>query len=337
MKLEIALLHQGDPESQNAAARRSAHITDRISKSLLEEYKVHNLFVDDERKWVDKASSLRSSKVLVFNAADLGLYHNNAFESHIVAILETLDLPYTGSSSRTLTTSIDKYTTKLVLQDAGIPTPKVYLLSNVPKEIEFPVILKPRRAYGSRDIAPSSIIKSGKQLEQKINEITNSDSPLKEHILEEYIEYADLPEVTVGFIGNDTTRKVLTPLGFTFGAGYANRPKIRDFESKFTEGSATYGQCVPGPLTLSQPLQQLLAQNTNLIAENLEIADYGRFDFRIKKEGTLLVPYIIDTNANPDLNDDASLFLMTNHEGSNYQQFIRQIVNAARQRYDLKN
>ncbi len=342
MALELILLHQGDPESSHPAARRSSYIAKCIFDSLIQEgYHVKSLHIDTQLKWVDTLNTLqnRRTSTLVFNAADLGLHYNSTFESHIVSLLETMNFPYTGSSSRTLVTSIDKYSTKLQLRDADIPTPAVQLLSNLTsdkiKTIEMPLIVKPRKAYGSQGIAPSSIVKTRAELEHTIETLQSEKTDLNELIVEEYIEYSHLPEVTVGFIGNKKTRMILPPLGFSFGRSYENRPKIRDFDSKFTEGSTTYGQCNAVPIQLPRLLQRALVEYTHKIAENLEITDYGRFDFRIKQNDGNLVPHIIDPNANPDLNDDASLFLMTKNTGRTYTQFIAQIVNAARQRYDL--
>jgi carbamoyl-phosphate synthase large subunit len=50
----------------------------------------------------------------------------------------------------------DKYATHLFLEQHGIGTPEAWLPERLPDELPFPVLVKPRRGFGSRDIFVAS-------------------------------------------------------------------------------------------------------------------------------------------------------------------------------------
>jgi D-alanine-D-alanine ligase len=59
---------------------------------------------------------------IVFNVAE-GVEGRNR-EAHIPALLEFLNIPYTGSDPLTLSLTLDKSMAKMVVMSANIPTPR---------------------------------------------------------------------------------------------------------------------------------------------------------------------------------------------------------------------
>src|SRR5207244_8959377 len=49
----------------------------------------------------------------------------------------------------------DKYLAHLLFEERGIDSPPTWLPEDVPEDVEFPVLVKARRGYGSRHIHPA--------------------------------------------------------------------------------------------------------------------------------------------------------------------------------------
>ena len=84
------------------------------------------------------------------------IVHGRGGEDGVLpAILEQLNIPYTGSSVMSSALTMDKLRTKLCWQGAGLITPKWYLLSSEMdidfciRELGFPVIVKPAQEGSS--------------------------------------------------------------------------------------------------------------------------------------------------------------------------------------------
>ena len=88
----------------------------------------------------------RASIDLVFNLAE-GFGGTNTNEPVVPAMLEALDIPFTGSSAQNMNFTLDKEKTKLVLESYGIPTAPYQLYREGTERrhegIEFPLIVKP--------------------------------------------------------------------------------------------------------------------------------------------------------------------------------------------------
>ncbi len=336
-KKKIIVLHQGQPDYQ--PAQSSWKIKDLIISSINSlGYNTTSLFVDEEFKWVDTLQDCKNQEevVLVFNAADLGLFYNIGFESHIPTILEAVQIPFTGSRGITLANCIDKYNTKILAREEGIPVPTIYLLSKALDNLgtlHYPFILKPRSSYGSKGINIDSVVRYEKELQIQAGKLEQQKELFSAWIVEEYLEEGEYPEITCGFVGNKS-RLFLPPIGFEFSGWYDGKPRIRDYASKFSPESGQYGQCAAKSVVLNRQLQERLEYLTNTIADLFEVQDYGRFDFRLRRTDNGLEPCLIDINANPDLNDDASLFFMSKAYGRDYNFLIERIVDAARERYE---
>ena len=67
--------------------------------------------------------------------------------THLPAMLEMAGVPYTGSSPLGHALALDKVITKILIRDAGLPTPDFVVLSQPgrePRGLNFPLIVKPR-------------------------------------------------------------------------------------------------------------------------------------------------------------------------------------------------
>jgi len=131
-------------------------------------------------------------------------------ESFYPALFEEMRLPYTGSDAYTMTLTLDKWLTKLVLEKHGIDTPRAELVnaSNLAKICEsgpglaFPVIIKPNYEGSSKGIGDNSVVRTIGELAPSLKAALKA---FPEGVLiEEYIEGID---VAVGYlvgVGHDS-------------------------------------------------------------------------------------------------------------------------------------
>ncbi|NOR80666.1 MAG: ATP-grasp domain-containing protein, partial [Methyloprofundus sp.] len=127
-----------------AAAEREISLNsgNAVYQSLLRS-KVNVVAIDVTKTAFEAIKNIHIDRV--FNSI-----HGRGGEDGVLqAVLESLEIPYTGSGVLAAALSMDKLRTKLCWQGAGLVTPKWFLISNecdIEKciaELGFPVIVKP--------------------------------------------------------------------------------------------------------------------------------------------------------------------------------------------------
>jgi D-alanine-D-alanine ligase len=111
---------------------------------------------------------------IIFNATE-ELNGNSGLQSQATALLEALQIPYTGSSSLTLALCQDKIKTKKFLTYHSIPTPRwdyAYLPEHtINSELTYPLIIKPGVRDSNYNASKISILKRKEQLSAKLHEL----------------------------------------------------------------------------------------------------------------------------------------------------------------------
>jgi len=139
----------------------------------------------------------------VFNISEG--YHGRNRESHVPAILEMMDIPYSGSDPLTLALALDKSMTKKFLAYLGILTPRYILIKtineiiNVKGKLRYPLITKPAWEGSSKGIYDRSKADNRQVLEQNIEYLFDK-YPNQPVLIEEYIKGR---EIAVGIVGNN--------------------------------------------------------------------------------------------------------------------------------------
>jgi len=132
-------------------------------------------------------------------------------------VLESIHLPYIGSSPQVMELVLSKYSLKVIWEANGIRTPKfmriVKPFSNAAMNSDlnflsgFPYILKPDREGNSRGLDDSSIVFDRDSLQSKLNELLED---FDEILIEQYLGNAlDIREFTVAMIGNGKSRLLM--------------------------------------------------------------------------------------------------------------------------------
>ncbi|MDB6044503.1 MAG: ddlA [Gammaproteobacteria bacterium] len=220
------------------------------------------------------------------------------YDQHVVAFLELLRQPYTGSNPRGLLLSRDKSLCKQLLAYHRIPTPHFTVFRrgvrvNIPRRLRFPLFVKSTTEDASLGIAQASVVEDAAKLKERIafvHEQVGSDA-----LVEEYIEGREL---YVGVMGNDRLTR-LPVWEMVFGsmpdslAAIATR-KVK-WDKRYQE---KYGITTHAAEDLPAPVVARLDKLSRRIYRALGLSGYARMDFRVTADGQV---YVLEANANPNL------------------------------------
>jgi len=267
---------------------------------------------------------LAAKPALVFNLCE-EFFGQTRMEMNIAALLELLDIPFTGSSAFVLGLSQDKGKTKAILAYNNIPTPP-YQVWQLGKDellagLRFPLIVKPLREDASLGIDNDSLVADGRSLKEQIQKIYRVyGEPV---LIEEYIEGREL---NVSIIGNKSPR-VLPISEIDFSSLAPGLPKICGYAAKWMEDSHEFCHTVPRcPAELPPEIEKEVLRLSLEAYQIMECRDYGRVDIRLSQGG---IPYVLEVNANPDISPDAGLIRSAKAAGFSYQEFIGHLVELA--------
>lgn len=262
---------------------------------------------------------------IVFNIAE-GRGAHRSREAQVPAVLEMLNIPYTGSDPQCLSICLDKPLTKTLVNLAGINTPKwkiiktdSHLKSSDLQDINFPAIVKPAYEGSSKGVRATSFVINGDEaLEEICRQLVNYRQPV---MVEEFVEG---DEITVGITGNSPPEVLgimrILPRVKTDNFVYSLEVK-RDWQKLVDY------EC---PAYLDKEVLLRIKENSLKIFEVLGCRDFARIDFRISKEGT---PYFIEINPLPGLGTYSDLVIMAIKLGWTHQDLITTVFNAALSRY----
>lgn len=259
---------------------------------------------------------------IVFNIAEGWAGRNR--ESLIPALLELLDIPYTGSDALTLGIALDKAMAKRVVSTAGVRTPRYMKISSMEDlssvDMEFPVFVKPNYEGSSKGIRNSSRVREIDDLIAKAKWIL--DTYAQPAIVEEFLPGR---EFTVGIIGNGRPH-VLPIMEVCPGDREAADDEfIYSYETK--SGNLERFR-VPAPIP-----ERLASEITDMavsVFEVIECRDVARIDFRLDEEGR---PHFLEINPLPGLSKVSLLPLQARAAQIGYDDLVKWILTSAWSRY----
>ncbi|HUB06051.1 MAG TPA: ATP-grasp domain-containing protein [Myxococcales bacterium] len=259
---------------------------------------------------------------LVFNIAE-GFKGRNR-EAQVPATLELLDIPYTGSDPAALSIALDKALAKKMVRQHGILTPDFVLMQSgkerLPKEMRFPVIVKPVAEGSSKGVFGKSVVDNEPELRELARELA---ARYRQPALVE--SYIGGREFTVGMLG-ERRPKVLPIMEVVF-TGNDPTP-VYDFQSKLD-----WNQRVryDAPAKLEPAQQREIERAARGVFAALGCRDVARVDFRMDAEGRV---YFLECNPLPGLTPGWSdLVMIAQAGGLDYRGLIGEILACGIRRY----
>jgi D-alanine-D-alanine ligase len=265
----------------------------------------------------------QSSVDIVFNIAE-GLQGRNR-EAHIPALLEFLNIPYTGSDPLTLSLTLDKAMAKKVVMAQNIPTPRFKKVERMEDlgglDLRYPLFVKLCYEGSSKGVRLDSKVLDPQSLEEKTRGLLKTyGSPL---LVEEFVKG---PEFTVGILGNEDP--------FVLGVmhieikGSPPGESIYSLEIKREWEEKVRYHCPPSTApNLLKKIEEVALRSYRA----LECRDVSRVDIRVGEDGT---PYFLEINPLPGLSPVyGDLVIMARGMGWDYARLVKTIFHHALKRY----
>ncbi len=266
----------------------------------------------------------------VLNLCDEG-FNNDAFmELHVPALLETLDIPYSGAGPSCLGLCYDKSLVRGIAQSIDLPVPaETYfnsddLAATIPSV--FPALIKPNYGDSSIGIGRDAVVHSWEEAIACLSRL-REQMPRCPILIQEFLTG---PEYSIGIIGNPGQGyRVLPPLEVDYSRLDPGLPRLLAYESKWVPESPYWSQIGYREARLDEESRRKIVDYSNLLFERLGCRDYARFDFRADGEGEIK---LLEVNPNPGWCWDGKLNLMAEMGGLRYCDLLRLILEAAQER-----
>ena len=264
----------------------------------------------------------------VFNISEG--YSGRNREAQVPALLEMLDIPYSGSDVLTLALTLDKAASKKILYYSGIKSPN-YCVVNTPQDIDiadaqlrYPLFVKPAWEGSSKGIQHNSRVDEKEELKAVVDYLLK-DYAGQPILVEEYIAGR---EFTIGVLGNENPYILgimeISPRVKDEKDFFYSREVKRDWQNRVIY------HCPP-------KIDAFLKKDLERVAKDafkaFECRDVARVDIRVDKLGNA---YFIEINPLPGLSPDyADLVIMARHMGWTHERLIITIFNHALSRYEI--
>ncbi len=262
----------------------------------------------------------------VFNFAE-GHGVSRSREARVPAVLEMLDIPYTGSDPLTLAVTLDKDCAKTLVAAAGVRVPQgcTWQPNEDLTELEtrsklpYPAIIKPAWEGSSKGIRGRCVVDTPQEAIAAIEHLRGEQrQPI---LFEEYIEGEEL---TVGMVGNDPPQivGVLRVLSLK-----ATERFVYSLEVKRDWRQLVRYEC---PAKLLPNHLNRVEKAALQAYRALGCRDVARIDFRLR-DG---IPYFLEVNPLPGLNPESSdLVILAQLAGWSYERLVGTILQSALNRY----
>jgi D-alanine-D-alanine ligase len=300
-------------------------------KEAIEKY--HNVtLVEADYDIMEKLKAINPD--IVFNIAE-GFYGANR-EAQVPAILEMLNIPYTGSDPQTLSITLDKGRTKEILSYHNIATPKFKVVTELNEidEINFnyPLIIKPNAEGSSKGIFSSSFAKNKMEMQKEVKRILSEYNQAA--LIEEFLPGR---EFTVALLGNGNEVEVLPIVEIIYKEFPKDFIPIYSYEAKWIidtkENPLNIFEC---PANVEKKLEDEIKNICLNTFTVLRCRDWSRIDLRLDGKG---IPNIIEVNPLPgilpDPKENSCFPKAARTAGYNYETMINRVLYSACKRYKL--
>jgi len=291
-------------------------------------------YFDNHDTLIQDLMRLAGKMDLVLNLCDEGFLNDPRKELHVVSLIESLGLPYTGAGPQCLAFCYDKSLVRGAAKEMGIPVPEAVFVkpedSTFELPFEFPAIVKPDLGDSSFGITARSVAQTPEALLDAILEVRQKFGYEKPLLVEEFLPGKDL---SVGMIGTPPSNYTVLPITEEdYSAVPPELPQICGYEAKWCPDSP-YWNIKSVRAKLPKKTEKAIVGWCVELSERLECQDYARFDWRLDARGT---PKLLEVNPNPGWCWDGHLAKMAAHAGLSYAEMLKAILRCAVERLGLE-
>lgn len=225
----------------------------------------------------------------------------------VQAVLDDLELPYTGSKMQASAIAMDKLRTKWMWMGAGLPTPGFIWVSDyMPLDIDdfdlpFPVIVKPCHEGSSIGMRK---VYDKQSLVQAVEFAQQYDS---EVLIEQWV------------VGREFTCAVLNNKALPL-IELKTTHDFYDFDAKYKANDTQYLCPCELDAELTQDIQNLILQAFNVVGAKA----WGRIDVMLDEDNQ---PWLIELNSVPGMTDHSLVPMAAKADGIDFQQLVLNILS----------
>jgi D-alanine-D-alanine ligase len=235
--------------------------------------------------------------------------HGGALEGGTLqAVLDVIEVPYTGSGPLASALAMDKDLSKRLFRAAGVPVPAWFMApvaaDDVTTALGWPVIVKPSKQGSSVGL---TLVKQAQDLDNAVSVAAQYDD---EVMAEQFIPGQEL---TVGVLG-----EVPLPVG-----QIVSKHELFDYETKYTPGMSeeTF------PARIDTLLARQLQEYALMAHRALKLNGYSRVDFRVTAEGDI---FCLEANSLPGMTRTSLLPQAAQAAGIPFSELCERIARLAR-------
>lgn len=244
-----------------------------------------------------------------FNIAFIAMHGKFGEDGTIQALLESMNIPYTGSDAQTSAIAIDKAASNAIFVHAGFDVPKYYVLKRgapLPKT-KLPIIIKPNRGGSSVGI---TVAKSISTLRKALRKGWREDNLL---LAQNFIAGR---EITCGVLEKNGIPFALTPTEIV-----PRVSKFFDYQAKYQKG----GSLEITPPQLSKTWIHKIQAAALTAHQVLGCRGMSRTDFILL--GKKL--YVLEINTIPGMTPTSLLPQEAKYDGYSFSEMLDLIITAA--------
>ncbi len=244
-----------------------------------------------------------------FDRVFIALHGRGGEDGLMQGLLETLELPYTGSGVLGSSLAMDKCRSKRVWLSHELPTPAFVELNehsdweNVVEYLDLPLIVKPVRegsSYGASKVKELGELKNAWRQAHEYDERVMADS------------WIVGSEYTVSILGDDVLPMIRleTPREFY------------DYEAKYIADTTKY-HC---PCGLDADVENELGKLAFEAFKALDASGWGRVDFMLDAEDK---PWLIEVNTIPGMTSHSLVPMSAKQAGMSFDDLTLRILAAS--------
>jgi D-alanine-D-alanine ligase len=271
----------------------------------------------------------------VLNLCDTGYRNRASHELHVAALLEMLDIPFSGGNATSMVLTTDKAVVRMLAQSLGVPVPdEAYFPTpeaarEAAQTFAYPVLIKPNQTDGSLGITKDAVVRDRAAALEYLDMLA-SLLPGREVLVQEYLSGNEYGLVLIGNTADDFF--VPPPLVVDYSGLPDGLTPILSYESKTIPDSPYWTDITFQKAGLSDDEIATLRGYGERLFRRLGCRDYARFDFRTDASGRIK---LLEVNVNPAWSFDGKMAIMCGLGGLDYGDMLSRIIEVARRRNGL--
>ena len=304
-RLKVALLAGGISSERDVSIKSGNQVYDALDKASFDIARYDP--ATDLGRLVADASGI--------DVAFIVLHGPYGEDGTVQGLLELLHIPYQGSGVLGSALAMDKWTSKRLYKEAGLPVPpfevlvrgQAYDAKILADKVGFPLIVKPR--YGGSSIG-TTVVQTPQELPEALSRAFQYGPYV---IVEAYLKGT---EITGGILGNHDLQllpivEVVPESSYTFF----------DYKAKYSEG-ATREIC---PARISEALSNRAQSYAATAHQALCCRGYSRTDMIIHDD----IIYVLETNTIPGMTPVSLFPLAAKTAGISFSRLLDTLIELA--------